>query len=324
VIERVGPIIDCLRVSVADRCNMRCLYCMPSVGISPLPRQEILRFEEIVALARFLRERYGLRTVRLTGGEPLLRRRIERLVEMLSDSGVEDIALTTNGQLLPEMAASLRRAGIGRINISLDSLRPDCFARLTRGGQLGRALDGIEAARAAGLRSVKLNTVVLRGMNDTEVCDLLHFAMERGLEIRFLELMAIGAAARRHRAWFVPSHEVIQQLESRFELEPLESIAGHSARMYIARNSGGQATRVGFISPETQPFCADCRRLRVTSDGHLLACLMHSSGPHLLPSLRRSGGPNYETIDRAIRASLARKPVVRERFSPQLMAAIGG
>jgi len=317
-------IVDCLRVSVTDRCNMRCVYCMPPEGIRPVHRHGILRFEEIAAVARFLRDRYGLRTVRLTGGDPLIRPRITRLVEMLAGVGIADLALTTNGQKLPALARPLREAGASRVNISLDSLDPAHYSRLTRGGNLERTLAGIEAAREAGFRSIKINTVVLRGENDAEVCDLVRFALATGLEIRFLEIMAIGVAAARHAAWLVSSREVRERLAEEFRLVALENPRDERTRIYLAEDRQGRTARVGFISPVTEPFCGSCRRLRLTSDGHLLGCLMHSTGPDLLPPLRQPGGPDFARLDQAVSAALAAKPALRNESSPLLMAGIGG
>jgi cyclic pyranopterin phosphate synthase len=297
---------------------------MPPEGVPQIPRHDILRFEEIVTVVRFLRDRYGLHTVRLTGGEALVRPQIVRLAEMLVRLALADLALTTNGQRLSALARPLRNAGIDRVNISLDSLDRARFSRLTRGGRLDRTLAGVEAARKAGFHSVKINTVVLRGENDSEVCDLVRFAGAAGLEIRFLELMSIGIAAERHSSWFVSSHEVRKRLETEFRLVALEGPCKERTRTYLAEDSRGCTTRVGFISPETEPFCASCRRLRLTSEGRLLGCLMHSTGPDLLPLLRSSGGLDYAGLDRAIRAALEAKPALRSDTSSRLMAGIGG
>jgi len=317
-------IVDCLRISVTDRCNLRCVYCMPPEGVRQVPRRSLLRFEEITTVVRFLRDHYGLRTVRLTGGDPLVRRKIVALAGMLARLELADLALTTNGQRLASLARPLRHAGVGRVNISLDSLDPARYSRLTRGGRLDRTLAGIEAARAAGLHPIKINTVVLRGENDSEVCDLVQFAIGAGLEIRFLELMAIGVAAERYASWFVSSHEVRERLEARFRLIASDSSDGQRVRMCLAEASHGRSTRIGFISPESEPFCASCHRLRLTSDGRLIACLMHSTGPDLLPLLRDSNGPDCAALDRAIHAALGAKPALRSDSSPRLMAGIGG
>jgi cyclic pyranopterin phosphate synthase len=242
---------------------------------------------------------------------------------MLARVGVADLALTTNGQHLAIRARPLRKAGVERVNISLDSLDPERYSRLTRGGRLDRTLTGIAAARAAGFRLIKINTVVLRGENDSEVCHLVRFAGAAGLEIRFLELMAIGIAADCQPAWFVSSDEVRERLEAEFRLIAVKSPYEERTRIYLAEDSAGRATRVGFISPVTQPFCASCRRLRLTSDGRLLGCLMHSTGPDLLPLLR-GGEPDYAALDHAVRAALGAKPARRNASSPRLMAGIGG
>ena len=319
-----APVVDCLRVSVTDRCNLRCIYCMPAEGLRCAPRESLLRFEEIAAVVRVLRERFGLRTVRLTGGDPLVRVQITHLVGLLARTGVEDLALTTNGQRLAELAAPLREAGIGRVNISLDSLDAARFARLTRGGRLDETLAGIEAARQAGFRAIKLNTVVLRGENDAEVGDLVRFALARALEIRFLELMAIGVSVGRHAAWFVSSEEVLARLKTEFRMTRADDMFDPRTRIHLAQDAHGRQTRVGFIAPETQPFCAGCRRLRLTSDGRLLGCLMHSGGVSLMPVLRRADGPDEAALAEAIQAALATKPALRAAASDQFMAAVGG
>ena len=338
--------VDCLRVSLTDRCNLRCLYCMPpksngrkgDVGdndSAPAEKQEappadssfqtVLRFEEIAAIVRFLRERYGLRTVRLTGGEPLVRRGIVELTRMLAGQGLADLAMTTNGQVLSDYARPLREAGLRRVNISLDTLDRGRFSRLTRGGRLERTLAGIDAARAAGFRSIKINTVVLRGENDREVCDLVRFAMARGLEIRFLELMAIGVAAARYDSWFVSSREVLERLACEFRVAAaVEGESPERVATFRAEGAAGRSTRVGFISPMSRPFCAGCRRLRLTADGQLRGCLMQGSGPELAAALRRAGGPDYAALERMIARALRAKPARRELSSPYLMAGIGG
>lgn len=319
--------VDCLRVSVTHRCNLRCCYCRPSAGESPGPSERlrpVMTFEEIAAVVRLIGECYDLRTVRLTGGEPLLRPNIVRLAGMLAALGVDDLAMTTNAQYLPELAQPLRRAGLKRVNISLDSLNPKCFERLTRGGCLDRTLEGIEAARVAGFSSVKINTVVLRGINDSEVCNLVRFAIDRGIEIRFLELMAIGVSIDSHEARFVSSDEVIERLGAEFHLQPLDTCSTERTRMTTAEDGRGGKTRVGFISPESRPFCRGCRRLRLTSDGRLMACLMHNSGPDLMPALRKAGVPNLHELERLIADALAAKPAIRRNSSSQLMAGIGG
>jgi cyclic pyranopterin phosphate synthase len=315
--------VDCLRVSVTDRCDLRCLYCMPREGLPRRARGDLLRFEEIVRVADFLRARYGLRTVRLTGGEPLLRNGIAALARMLTAAGIEDVALTTNAQRLAAMAPQLRESGVGRVNISLDSLDPARFARLTRGGSLQAALEGIEAARAAGFGSIKINMVVLGGENDDEVCEFVQFAIERGLQLRFLELMSIGEAVARHAAWFVPADAILERLRTRFRLLPVQNSNPERARPYIAEDAQGRTARIGFIAPESHPFCSSCRRLRLSSDGRLLGCLMQARGVDLPPILR-GADPGDVRLDAAVREAIGSKPAMRARTSDQWMAAVGG
>ncbi len=333
--------VDCLRISVTDRCDLRCIYCLPreQERAAPEPTDAStcrLSLESIATLVDFLRSRFGLRAVRLTGGEPLTQPDILDWIGRLAKTGIEDLALTTNGQRLADLAIPLRKAGLHRVNISLDSLDPQRYARLTRGGRLDRTLAGIEAACTAGFRKVRLNTVVLRGENEIEVCDLLEFALARGLEIRFLELMAIGCAAPHHAQWFVASDEVRERLRTRWRLTPLNGTGQEDGR------SGGSAQpvsfptiqttfainggtgRVGFISPESRPFCAGCRRLRLTANGVLLGCLMHREGVPVAHCLANGSRPDFAAIAEAVNAALRSKPAMRTRHSPRLMAAIGG
>ncbi|MCX8036411.1 MAG: radical SAM protein [Candidatus Sumerlaeia bacterium] len=333
--------VDCLRISVTDRCDLRCIYCMPEAQDAAAPENTDLSayplsLENIATLVGFLRDRFGLRAVRLTGGEPLTRPDILEWIGRLAETGVEDLALTTNGQRLADAAIPLRKAGLHRVNISLDSLDPQRYARLTRGGRLDRTLAGIEAARTAGFRKVRLNTVVLRGENELEAGDLLEFALARGLEIRFLELMAIGCAAPHHAKWFVASEDVRERLRTRWRLTPLNGAGqgdGRSARpaqsascptiqTTFAINDG--AGRVGFISPESRPFCAGCRRLRLTADGALLGCLMHRESVLVAQYFTNRPRPDFAALAEAVKAALRSKPVERARHSPRLMAAIGG
>jgi len=309
-----------LRVSVIDRCDERCLYCRPAEGVPLVSRAEVLRLEEILRFVRVVRDRFGLAKVRLTGGEPLLRRGLPDLVRGLAEMDVADLAMTTNGQRLAGMAAALRRAGLARVNVSLDTLDPAVYRRLTRGGDLERTLRGIRAARDAGLDPVKLNAVVLRGVNDAEVATLARFGLEHGCEVRFLELMPIGEAAAHHARWFVSSAEVRARLAEAMDLEPLAA----SGDTFLARDPGGRAGRVGFVSPCSEPFCTECRRLRLTTTGRLIGCLGQRRGVDVRPILRAPGGPDESALARAIEASLQMKQNVRRFDEQDLMVRIGG
>ena len=313
-----------LRVSVTDRCWMRCVYCAPASGFAPATREEVLSYQEIVRIVCAIQARYGLAQVRLTGGEPLVRAGVEELVAMLAAAGVADVALTTNGQRLAEMAGPLRQAGLNRINISLDSLNPAAFASITRGGILEKTLTGIAAARSAGLDPVKLNTVVLRGQNDHEVTDLVRFAIEHGCQVRFLELMPIGAAAAAFEESFVASAEVRARLAREFALAPLPADPQGTSRNYVAGNGCGQTAIVGFISPSSEPFCAGCRRLRLTATGVLIGCLARATGVPLAPLVRGGAELDTDALCAAIDQALGMKRRDGEFIQPRAMVGIGG
>ena len=266
------PILD-LRVSVTDRCPLRCRYCRPAAGVPVRPRADLLRFEEIAAFVCQLQRSYDVRKVRLTGGEPLARAGLPELVRRLAGLGVPDLALTTNGQWLAAQAPELRAAGLRRVNVSLDSLDPRVFKRLSRGGELARTLAGIAAALAQGLRPVKLNMLVLRGINADEVRDLAAYALASGCEVRFLELMPIGLSAAQFARWFVAADTVRDMLARDYRLTPLPIETGTTSRMYRVRDARGRIGRIGFIAPGTHAFCRPCRRLRLTADGQLVGCL---------------------------------------------------
>jgi cyclic pyranopterin phosphate synthase len=313
-----------LRVSVIDRCDERCLYCRPPEGVALVSHEEVLRLEEILRFVRFVRDRFGLAKVRLTGGEPLLRRGLAELVRGLAEMGLADLAMTTNGQRLAEMAQPLRRAGLRRVNVSLDSLDPDTYRRLTRGGDLARTLRGIAAARDAGLAPVKLNTVVLRGINNEAVVPLARFGLEQGCEVRLFELMPIGEAAAHHARWFVSSAEVRRRVAEAMHLEPLADEPGSSSGTFLARDSGGRTGRVGFVSPCSEPFCGECRRLRLTTTGRLLGCLGQRRGVDVRAALRAPGGPDEANLARAVEEALRAKSDGRRFARQDLMVRIGG
>lgn len=318
----VGPLS--LRVSVTDRCPFRCLYCTPADGVPLFAHADILRYEEIAAFVRVLERHAGLTKVHVTGGEPLARRDIRHCVAMLAAEGVDDLALTTNGEALPELAAALREAGLRRVNVSLDSLDEATFARITRGGELGKVLAGIDAAVAAGLHPVKLNATLLRGLNDQEAPALADFAIGRGLTLRFIELMPVGEAADRFDQWFVPAAEVLTGLGRRFDLEPLPRRAGSSSRNYRVRAPDGRTGTIGVICPTSDPFCADCNRLRLTARGELIGCLARRDGFDILPLLRTDGPVDAEAVMAAVgRALRCKRDDATFQHRPN-MAQIGG
>lgn len=317
-----GPVS--LRISVTDRCQLRCIYCMPPDGVPKRRHHEILTFEEIVRFVRVVNSHFRLSKVHITGGEPLLRRGIVDLVAMLADEGISDLALTTNGLRLDQMASDLKRAGLCRVNVSLDSLVEKSFAALTRGGELRAVLAGIEAARREGLDPVKLNALVLRGYNDGEVTALAQWAINRGCCIRFLELMPIGCARSSFAEWFVPASEVRRRLEKAFILTSLPYKTGGSSRNFLATDPSGRHGTIGFITPETQPFCNGCRRLRLTSAGGLIPCLAHGRGTDVKNILRSSRPDVEQALKETIAAELTAKCARLGFSTDQAMVAVGG
>lgn len=280
-----------LRVSVIDRCNLRCRYCMPKEAFGPahpfLPNAELLTFEEIVRLVRSLVP-LGVDKVRLTGGEPLLRRGLEDLVAQIAALGVGDIAITTNGLLLdPDKARRLKAAGLARATVSLDALDPDTFGRVTgSGADPGRVLAAIEAAGAAGLGPVKINMVVQRGLNEHAVVPMAEHFRGSGHVLRFIEFMDVGTSNGWSPGDVVPAADIRAEIERRWALEPLPPrYPGEVARRYRYRDGAGE---IGFIASVTQPFCGGCSRLRLTADGRLYTCLFAGFG-HDLRALLRSG-----------------------------------
>jgi cyclic pyranopterin phosphate synthase len=287
-LDTLGRPLKALRISVTDRCNFRCTYCMPREVFGPdyafLPREALLTFEEITRLARIFTG-LGVTKVRLTGGEPLLRRELPALVRMLDGvPGLEDLALTTNGVLLPDLAPALKAAGLRRLTVSLDTLRPDRFQALSDTDlPLARVLAGLEAARAAGFDHLKLNCVLQRGVNDDEILELAAFAREQGHTLRFIEFMDVGTTNGWRLASVVSAADVHATLHARWPLEPLHHEAGAVARGWQYRDGKGQ---VGLISSVTAPFCRGCDRARLSADGHLYTCLFAGQGLDLKGFLR--------------------------------------
>lgn len=313
-----------LRISVTDRCQLRCRYCMPPEGIAKRGHDEILRFEQIVRFVRILKSHFGLAKVHLTGGEPLVRPGIVDLIAMLADEGIDDLALTTNGQALADLAAELKDAGLRRVNVSLDTLRADRYTALTRGGELDRTLQGIEAARHCGLTPIKFNVAVLKGINDDELVDLAEFGMKVGSPVRFLEIMPIGAACPHHDEWFVSSDQVRQTLAAAFELRAIPGKSGSSTRYYSVRNDGRADGTIGFISSRTEPFCRGCLRLRLTSTGELIGCLARGEGPAIGPLLRDETVGSDDELVRAVREAITLKRTDRHFTTTKSMGSIGG
>ena len=288
--DSYGRRVRDLRISVTDKCNFRCTYCMPEEGLDWLPSSELLTFEEITRIAEVCAVRYGFEAFRLTGGEPLLRPRLSELVASMSVLGV-DIALTTNGTGLARQAGGLAAAGLSRVNISCDSLRPDRFAEMTRRDDLHRVLAGIDAAAAAGLQPIKVNVVVMRGVNDDEVVDFARFGRERGIDIRFIEFMPLDADGSWTPDTVVPSAEIIAAIGGVFPLKRSHPV-GDPAPAHVWSYEDGAGT-VGVIPSVTEPFCDDCDRIRITADGQLRTCLF-SLDETDLRGLLRSGATDDE------------------------------
>lgn len=297
---------------------------MPPEGVCKRSHDEILSFEEILRFVRALKAEFGLTKVHLTGGEPLLRSGLTELIRMLAAEGLPDLALTTNGQLLPATAAPLRGAGLTRLNISLDSLDEDVYRRTSRGGELAGVLAGVESALAAGLAPVKFNTVVLRGYNDGEVVSLARFALEWGCAIRFLELMPIGCAASSFDQLFVPAEEVRARLAKVFSLAPRAVRTGQSSRNFLAADSQGRRGTIGFIAPETQPFCLGCSRMRLTSTGQIIACLARGESQDVRELLCDDSPAAGRALAAAVAGELGNKRTGAGFLSSRPMVSVGG
>jgi cyclic pyranopterin phosphate synthase len=321
-LDSFGRSINYLRISVTDRCNLRCIYCMPPEGVPQMPHNEILSYEEVRTVVRAAAE-LGINKVRLTGGEPLVRADFSKLVKMLSQiKGMEELSLTTNGTILKKYALELKQAGLSRVNVSLDTLKVDKFQHISRLGELQDVLDGIEAARKAGFDPVKINTVIMRGINDDEILDFASMTYEDGWHIRFIELMPFKGVAD-----FVPSIELRQHISLLGKLEPCASVTGNGPAMYY-RLAGAKGT-IGFISPLTETsFCSRCNRMRLTPDGKLRPCLLGEDEIDLKMPLRNNA--SIEELKRLILKAVASKPQRHHleggnvRLVKRKMSQIGG
>jgi cyclic pyranopterin phosphate synthase len=301
LIDSFGRKVINLRISVTDRCNFRCTYCMPEEGMVWMKREELLTFEEITRLVRIFAG-LGIHRLRLTGGEPLMRQELWKLVAALrSVSGITDIALTTNGYFLNEQARPLVDAGLNRINVSLDSLDPRTFAALARRDTFARVWKGIEEADRVGLGPIKLNVVLIRGVNDHEVEDFARLARSRPFIIRFIEFMPIGKDDGWSADRVVPAEEVLRRIDTIHSLIP-QGDEGAPAERYVFTDGRGE---IGFISSVTRPFCHDCNRVRLTSEGKLRTCLFSLEETDLRSLVR--GGADDATIAAAIQAAVGRK-----------------
>jgi len=318
--------INYLRISVTDRCNLRCVYCMPPEGIKQRAHCEILTFEEIARVVKAAAT-IGIAKIRLTGGEPLARLGLPDLVRMIAAvPGIDDISMTTNGTLLARYADELAAAGLHRVNVSLDTLCPDQFRQITRRGTLADAWDGIEAAKRVGLTPIKLNVVVIRGMNEDKVNDFAQKTLEFPWHIRFIEVMPLGANAAWAGDGYVPMTEVRARIEAAFgPLEPVGGPAGNGPARY--HRIPGAAGTIGFITPVSEHFCFSCNRLRLTADGKLRPCLLSDAEVDLRTSLR-AGATRKELVDLLL-SGIMKKPrghclALGKVPAGRVMAEIGG
>jgi cyclic pyranopterin phosphate synthase len=301
LVDPFGRVVRDLRISVTDRCNFRCTYCMPEEGMQWIPRSEILTFEEIERLARICVERFGFDGIRLTGGEPTMRAHIVTLVEKLAHLGI-DLSMTTNGATLRHIAHDLRQAGLNRLNISLDTLDRAKFERMTRRDELDNVLAGIAAAQDAGFDPVKINALVERDVNDDEIVDLARFGRDAGVEVRFIEFMPLDASKEWVRRTVVSQDEIVARISEVFPLEQLPARGAAPADRWRYLDGGGS---VGVIPTVTRPFCGDCDRVRLTADGQFRTCLFANDEFDLRELLRN--GASDADIEACIEAAVGTK-----------------
>ncbi len=326
LVDTHGRTVRDLRVSVTDRCNLRCVYCMPAEGMPWLPHADILRYEEIARFARVCVS-LGVTGVRLTGGEPTVRRDLPALVRMLSEISPDlDLSLTTNGLRLPEQAEALRAAGLRRVNVSLDTLRPDRFQQIARRDQLESVLAGLDAAKRVGFAPIKINAVLMRGVNDDEAVPLARWARDEGHELRFIEWMPLDFQRGWDRGALVPADETLAQVAAEFPLDLEEGADPSSpARTYRYRDGGG---RLGVIASVTRPFCGTCDRIRLTADGQIRTCLFALREYDFRKAMRE--GADDDRIEELLRAAVLRKQPGHLINQPAFvqpargMSAIGG
>jgi cyclic pyranopterin phosphate synthase len=299
LVDRYGRVHDDLRISVTDRCNLRCVYCMPEEGMTFLPRSALLTFDEITRVARVAHQ-LGVRSIRLTGGEPLVRKDLDRLISSLSLLGFGDLAMTTNGMRLAALAKPLVAAGLRRVNVSCDSLRADRFESIRRRGDLRTVLRAMDAAEAAGLSPLKVNVVLLRGVNDDEILDFATFARDTGRIVRFIEFMPLDGQGQWDRTQLVPGQEVFERITRVWPLEANDGEIGPAPaeRFHFIDGAG----EIGLISSVTQPFCSTCNRLRLTADGAIRNCLFSDDELTVRDALRRGDGD--EKIELMLRESV--------------------
>lgn len=301
LVDRYGRVHEDLRISITDRCNLRCVYCMPEKGMTFLPREDLLSFDEIVRVARVARD-LGVRSIRLTGGEPLVRPGVVELVGRLASLGFADLALTTNATRLAPMARALAEAGLRRVNISCDSLRPERFAEIRRRGVLATVLHAMDVAESAGLAPLKINVVLVRGVNDDEIEDFAAFARDTGRVVRFIEFMPLDAQRSWDRARLVPGAEVYARVAARWPIRALarEGDVAPAERFVFADGRG----EIGLISTVSQPFCGTCNRLRLTAEGGIVNCLFSDDERPVRTALRAG---DDEAVARLLRRAVWEK-----------------
>jgi len=307
MIDKHDREINYLRISITDRCNLRCVYCMPKEGISFIGHDDILRYEEMVRIVK-IAVKTGIIKVRVTGGEPLVRRGVIEFLASLNEmAGLKDISLTTNGILLEDYAEQIFDAGIKRINVSLDSLVPERYRDITRGGDLNRVIRGIRKAHQAGFSPIKINVVAIKGFNDDEILDFAKLTMDRPYQVRFIEFMPVGNSAMENSRGYFSNDEIIRRINA---FSPLEAASVESdgtdgpARLYTLKGAQG---KIGFISAMSHGFCSTCNRLRLTADGHLRACLLADEPTADLKTPLRSGCTDSE-LEALMRDLIDRKP----------------
>lgn len=297
LVDKFGRHVTYIRLSITDRCDFRCSYCMAE-EMTFLPRAQVLTLEECLRIAGTFVD-LGVTKVRVTGGEPLVRHNAIWLLERIAGlAGLKELVITTNGSQLDRFAAALRAAGVRRINVSLDTLRAQRFREITRVGDLAKVLRGLDAAQAAGFERLKLNTVMMRGVNDDELIDLVQFAVDRAIDIAFIEEMPLGDIGHARQSTYFSSEEALARLQTRFVLLPSTETTGGPARYW---RIPGTSTRVGFIAPHSHNFCDTCNRVRITARGELYPCLGNNDAGQLLPLLRA-----YPSDDGPLRAAIVR------------------
>jgi len=307
LVDQFGRTVDYIRLSITDRCDFRCVYCM-SEDMTFLPRDEVLSLEECARLVRVF-VKLGVSKVRITGGEPLVRKNALWLFEEVGKlEGLKELVLTTNGSQLEKQALALKNAGVKRINISIDSLKAERFKKITRTGDLNKVLTGLQASKDAGFEGIKINTVLMRGSNDDEVADLVQFAIDQKIDISFIEEMPLGDVDHTRESSFVSNADTLKLLQSKYSLLPSTESTGGPARYWRVANSDGTSnTKIGFISPHSHNFCESCNRVRITCKGELYLCLGQEDKIELMPLLRQYPNDDAPLIA-AILGSMRIKP----------------